>query len=30
VAMAYGVQKHLKLKEVKPEWLTDTAQPLPW
>jgi hypothetical protein len=30
MAMAYGVQKHLKLKEVKPEWLTDTAQPLPW
>jgi hypothetical protein len=29
VAMAYGVQKHLKLKEVKPEWLIDTAQPLP-
>jgi hypothetical protein len=29
MAMAYGVQKHLKLKEVKPEWLTEMAQPLP-
>jgi hypothetical protein len=30
MAMAYGVQKHLELKEVKPEWLADTAQPIPW
>lgn len=30
MAMAYGVQKHLKLKQVKREWLTDTAQRLPW
>ena len=27
--MAQFVQKQLKLKEVKPEWLTETAQPLP-
>ncbi|HUD68006.1 MAG TPA: hypothetical protein VMQ17_25715 [Candidatus Sulfotelmatobacter sp.] len=30
MAMAQGVHKHLKLKEVKPEWLADTAQPLAW
>jgi hypothetical protein len=30
MAMAHGVQKHLKLKEVKPEWLTEPTQPLPW
>lgn len=28
IAMAQGVQKHLKLKEIKPEWLTQTAQPV--
>jgi hypothetical protein len=27
--MAQAAQKRLKLKEVKPEWLTETAEPLP-
>lgn len=30
VAMAEGVQKHIKLKEFKPEWLTETVEPLRW
>lgn len=29
MAMAQGLQKHLKLREIKLEWLTETAQPLP-
>src|SRR5215469_4970334 len=29
VAMAHGLSLHLKLKEIKPEWLTETAQTLP-
>ena len=28
MALADGAQEHLKLKEVKPEWLTETDQPL--
>jgi hypothetical protein len=29
MAMAHGLSMHLKMKEIKPEWLTETAQPLP-
>jgi hypothetical protein len=29
ITRAHAAQKHLKLKEVQPEWLTETAQPLP-
>jgi hypothetical protein len=30
IVMAQLAQKHLKLKEVKPEWFTETAQPSSW
>ena len=29
MAMAQGLQLHLKLKDIKPDWLTETAQPVP-
>ena len=29
MAMAEGLQKHLKLKDINPDWLTETAQPVP-
>jgi hypothetical protein len=30
ILMAQTAQERLKLKEIKPEWLTETAQPLSW
>jgi hypothetical protein len=30
ILIAQLAQRRLKLKEIKPEWFTETAQPLPW